>query len=157
MVILRIVLLSLHHRREQKFSGAHVCIVTFKHLPKPLRSHIRGFGTLKIRYVNWMGYSCSTSWRTWYSGRSVDFIMMIGFAVWSKECDIFLGPLQDDRNQVDDPGRRSWQRKVIWFNPPWSSNGKTNQDQCCRKVHCHSPKAPSTFFRPEQTIQYQEG
>ena len=29
-----------------KFSGTCVCRVTFKHLPKPLRSHIRSFGTL---------------------------------------------------------------------------------------------------------------
>ena len=34
------------HRRERKFYGACVCRVTFKHLPQPLRSHIRSFGTL---------------------------------------------------------------------------------------------------------------
>ena len=34
------------HRHEQKFSGAHVRRVTFKHLPQPLRSYIRSFGTL---------------------------------------------------------------------------------------------------------------
>ena len=28
------------------FSGTHVCRVTFKHLPQPLRSHIRSFGTI---------------------------------------------------------------------------------------------------------------
>ena len=28
------------HQHERKFSGAHVCRVTFKRLPQPLRSHI---------------------------------------------------------------------------------------------------------------------
>ena len=37
---------SSPHRRERKFSSAHVCRDTFKHLPQPLRSHIRSFGTL---------------------------------------------------------------------------------------------------------------
>ena len=31
---------SYPHQHERKFSGAHVCRVTFKHLPQPLRSHI---------------------------------------------------------------------------------------------------------------------
>jgi hypothetical protein len=31
------------HRHERKFSGAHVCRVTFKHLPQPLLSHIWSF------------------------------------------------------------------------------------------------------------------
>ena len=34
------------HQIEWKFCGAHVCRVTFKHLPQPLRSHIRSFGIL---------------------------------------------------------------------------------------------------------------
>ena len=34
------------HQHERKFFGAHICKVTFKHLPKPIRSHIRSFGTL---------------------------------------------------------------------------------------------------------------
>jgi hypothetical protein len=34
------------HRHKRKFPGAHVCRVTFKHLPQPLRSHIRSFRTL---------------------------------------------------------------------------------------------------------------
>ena len=34
------------HRHERKFFGAHVCRVTFKHLPQPLRSHIQSFITL---------------------------------------------------------------------------------------------------------------
>ena len=29
------------------FSATCVCRVTFKHLPQPLRSHIRSFGTIK--------------------------------------------------------------------------------------------------------------
>ena len=37
---------SSPHRHEQKFSGARVCRVTFKHLHQHLRSHIRIFGTL---------------------------------------------------------------------------------------------------------------
>jgi hypothetical protein len=36
---------SSPHRHEQKFSGARVCIVTFKHLLQLLRSHILSFGT----------------------------------------------------------------------------------------------------------------
>ena len=31
---------------SRNFSDACVCRVTFKHLPQPLRSHIRSFGTL---------------------------------------------------------------------------------------------------------------
>ena len=34
------------HQHGQKFSGTSVCRVTFKHLPQPLRSHIRSFETL---------------------------------------------------------------------------------------------------------------
>jgi hypothetical protein len=34
------------HRPERKFSGTHVCRVTFKHLSQPLWSHITSFGTL---------------------------------------------------------------------------------------------------------------
>jgi hypothetical protein len=45
-VCARETLRSAPHRRERKFSGAHVCRVTFKHLPQPLRSHIWSFGTL---------------------------------------------------------------------------------------------------------------
>ena len=37
---------SAPHRHQQKLSGTRVCRVTFKHLPQPLRSHIRSFGTL---------------------------------------------------------------------------------------------------------------
>ena len=37
---------SSPHQHERKLSGARVCRVTFKHLPQPLRSHIRSFGTL---------------------------------------------------------------------------------------------------------------
>ena len=33
---------------------------------------------------------------------------------------------QDDRTQAEGPGRRSRQRRVTWFNPPWSANVKTN-------------------------------
>ena len=35
-------------------------------------------------------------------------------------------PQPEDRTQLDEPGRKSRHRKVIWFNPPWSSNVKTN-------------------------------
>ena len=45
-VCARKTLRSAPHRRERKFSGARVCRVTFKHLPQPLKSHIRSFGTL---------------------------------------------------------------------------------------------------------------
>jgi hypothetical protein len=31
---------------KRKFSGTRVCRVTFKHLPQPLQSHIRSFGTI---------------------------------------------------------------------------------------------------------------
>ena len=34
------------HQHEWKFFAAHVCRVTFKHLPQPLRSYIRSFRTL---------------------------------------------------------------------------------------------------------------
>jgi hypothetical protein len=34
-------LCSAPHRHLRKFSGTRVCRVTFKHLPQPLRSHIR--------------------------------------------------------------------------------------------------------------------
>jgi hypothetical protein len=34
------------HRHVWTFSGAHVCRVSFKHLPQLLRSHIRSFRTL---------------------------------------------------------------------------------------------------------------
>ena len=33
------------HRHKKKF-GVHVCKVTFKHVPQPLRSHVQSFGTL---------------------------------------------------------------------------------------------------------------
>ena len=39
------ICLSLH-RHERKYSGAHVCRVTFKHLPQAHRNHIRSFGAL---------------------------------------------------------------------------------------------------------------
>ena len=42
----RLTVRSYPHQHERKFSGAHVCIVTFKHLPQLLKSHIRSFGTL---------------------------------------------------------------------------------------------------------------
>ena len=45
-VCARLTVRSSPHRHERKFSGAHVCRVTFKHLPQPLRSHIRSFGTI---------------------------------------------------------------------------------------------------------------
>jgi hypothetical protein len=38
---------SAPHRREQKFSGTHVCRVTFKQIPQPLKTHVRSFGTLR--------------------------------------------------------------------------------------------------------------
>jgi hypothetical protein len=34
------------HRRERKFSAARVSRVTLKHLPQPIRSYVRSFGTL---------------------------------------------------------------------------------------------------------------
>ena len=37
---------SAPHRRERKFSGAHVCRITFEHLPQPLGSHIQSIGTI---------------------------------------------------------------------------------------------------------------
>ena len=37
---------SFPHQHERKFSGAHVCRVTFKHLPQPLRSHTWSPGIL---------------------------------------------------------------------------------------------------------------
>ena len=37
---------SAPHRHQQKVSAAHVCRVTFKYLPQPLRSNIRSFGSL---------------------------------------------------------------------------------------------------------------
>ena len=40
-VCARETLRSAPHLNERKFSGAHVCRVTFKHLLQPLRSHIR--------------------------------------------------------------------------------------------------------------------
>ena len=42
----RKTLRSAPHGHHRKFSGARSCRVTFKHLPQPLRSHIRSFGTL---------------------------------------------------------------------------------------------------------------
>ena len=45
-VCTRLTVRSSPHRHERKFSGARVCRVTFKHLPQPLRSHIRSFGTI---------------------------------------------------------------------------------------------------------------
>ena len=45
-VCARLTVGSSPHQQERKFSGAHVCRVTFKHLPKPLRSHTRSFRTL---------------------------------------------------------------------------------------------------------------
>jgi hypothetical protein len=45
-VCARLTVRSSPHRHERKFSGAHVCRVTFKHLHQPLRSHIWSFGTL---------------------------------------------------------------------------------------------------------------
>ena len=38
--------LSAPHRHQRKFSGTRVCRVTFKHLPQPLKSHIRSFRNL---------------------------------------------------------------------------------------------------------------
>jgi hypothetical protein len=37
---------SSPHRHKRKFSAARVCRVTFKHLPQPIQSQIRSFGTL---------------------------------------------------------------------------------------------------------------
>jgi hypothetical protein len=37
---------SSPYRHERKFSAAHVSRVTSKHLPRPVRSHIRSFGNL---------------------------------------------------------------------------------------------------------------
>ena len=34
------------HRRQRNFFCAHVCIVTFKHLPQPLRRHMQSFRIL---------------------------------------------------------------------------------------------------------------
>ena len=45
-VCTRWTLRSAPYRDERKFSDAHVCSVTFKHLPQPLRIHIRSFRTL---------------------------------------------------------------------------------------------------------------
>jgi hypothetical protein len=44
-VCARLTVRSSPHQLERKFSGAHVCRVTFKHLPQPLQSHILSFGT----------------------------------------------------------------------------------------------------------------
>jgi hypothetical protein len=44
-VCARQTLRSAPQQHEQKFSSAHVCKVTLKHLPQPL-GHIRSFGTL---------------------------------------------------------------------------------------------------------------
>ena len=41
----RETLRSAPHRRERKFSGVRACRIAFKHLPQPLRSHIRSFRT----------------------------------------------------------------------------------------------------------------
>ena len=41
----RQTLCSATHLNDWKSFGAHVCIVTFKHLPIPLRNHIQSFGT----------------------------------------------------------------------------------------------------------------
>jgi hypothetical protein len=41
------------NQHEQKFSSAHVCRVTFKHLTQPLRTHIQSFGTLTILNAKW--------------------------------------------------------------------------------------------------------
>ena len=38
---------SAPDRRQQKFFGARVCIVTFKHLPQPIRMHMQSFRTLQ--------------------------------------------------------------------------------------------------------------
>ena len=46
-VCARMTVRSSPHRHKRKFSSARVCRVTFKHLPQPLRSHIRSFGTLR--------------------------------------------------------------------------------------------------------------
>ena len=45
-VCTRLTLRSGPHQQQWKFFGACVCKVAFKHLPQPLRSHIRSFGTL---------------------------------------------------------------------------------------------------------------
>ena len=45
-VCARLTVRSSPHRHERKFSTSCVCRVTSKHLPQPLRSHIRSFGTL---------------------------------------------------------------------------------------------------------------
>jgi hypothetical protein len=45
-VCARLTVRSSPHQHERKFSGTHVCKVTFKHLPQPLRSQILSFGIL---------------------------------------------------------------------------------------------------------------
>ena len=45
-VCARLTVRSAPHRHERKFFGAHVCRVTFKHLPQHLRIHVLSFGTL---------------------------------------------------------------------------------------------------------------
>ena len=45
-VCARLTVRSSPHRHERKLSGTRVCRVTFKHLPQPLKSNIRSFGTL---------------------------------------------------------------------------------------------------------------
>jgi hypothetical protein len=45
-VCARLTVRSSPHQHGRKFSGARVCRVTFKHLPQPLRSHIRSIGTI---------------------------------------------------------------------------------------------------------------
>ena len=45
---------SAPHRRERKFSGARVCRIAFKHLPQPLRSHIRSFKTLQQVFLGYI-------------------------------------------------------------------------------------------------------
>jgi hypothetical protein len=39
------------YQHEWEFYGAGVCKVAFKHLPKPLRSHIQIFRTLKEGFI----------------------------------------------------------------------------------------------------------
>ena len=45
-VCARLTVRSSPHQHERKFYGAHVCRVTFKHLPQSLRSYIPSFRTL---------------------------------------------------------------------------------------------------------------
>ena len=48
----RATLHSAPHQNQPESFSAHVCKVTVKHLPQPLRSHTQGFGTLRQLLVH---------------------------------------------------------------------------------------------------------